>query len=113
MRERYDQYNRYKALGGIINEKDWKSVLERAKAGGTDGHTLGQAESIAKFSGVTLTPLVAALYCVLRSDEKPPEVENHHSQMSDQRLFAEALRMLDDAESLNKLIAAYPNISFD
>ncbi|PIR83727.1 hypothetical protein COU18_03575 [Candidatus Kaiserbacteria bacterium CG10_big_fil_rev_8_21_14_0_10_51_14] len=32
--------------------------------------------------------------------------------VSDQYLFAEALRMAGDKESLDKLIAAYPNISF-
>ena len=30
--------------------------------------------------------------------------------MSDQKLFAEALRMLGDADSLKKLIEAHPNI---
>jgi hypothetical protein len=51
------------------------------------------------------------LYATLRSDVAPKEVEHHHSQMSDQRLFAEVLRMLGDVESLDKMIEAYPNIS--
>ena len=51
------------------------------------------------------------LYGILRGDVRPEGVEYHHDEMSDQRLFAEALRMLGDAESLDKMIEAYPNIS--
>jgi len=44
---------------------------------------------------------------------RPEDIEHHHSQMSDQRLFAETLRMLGDVASLGKLIEAYPSISFN
>ena len=33
--------------------------------------------------------------------------------MNQQQLFVEALRMLDDVDSVNKMIAKYSNISFE
>ena len=111
-------YNKYQELGGIINEKDCISALTRAEKTAVFNESLiRQAENIAKHAGIVLDnsggvdPKVK-LYAVLRADNKPEDVKDHHSQMSDQRLFAEAVRMLWDVDSLNKMIAAYPNISF-
>ena len=111
-------YNKYQELGGIINEKDYVRVLEKVKKTATFNRTLiQQAENITEYAGIVLEnsggvdPRVK-LYVVLRADNKPKDVKYHHSQMPDQRLFAEALRMLRDVDSLNKVIAAYPNISF-
>jgi len=108
----------YRTLGGIINEKDYVSALDRAEKAVTfNDSQRRQAENIAEHAGIVLNtssdvdPKVK-LYAVLRGDDKPENVEYHHAQMSDQRLFAEALRMLGDAEALNKMIVAYPNISF-
>jgi hypothetical protein len=113
-------YGQYHALGGIINEKDYESALARAKQAATleNKQMIAQAESIASASGITLQNTKDALdprtvlYGILRGDTKPEGVQYHHSQMSDQRLFAEALRMLGDADSLQKLISTYGNISF-
>jgi hypothetical protein len=52
------------------------------------------------------------LYGILRDDKSSNGEENHYNQMSDQNLFAEVLRIQGDEESLEKIIAAYPNISF-
>ncbi|OGG45817.1 hypothetical protein A2673_04045 [Candidatus Kaiserbacteria bacterium RIFCSPHIGHO2_01_FULL_50_13] len=111
-----DAYDNYRTLGGIINEKDYTSALGRAEKTATLNTTLvQQAKNIATYAGIVLKnsgdPRVN-LYAALRADNKPKDVEHHHSQMSDQRLFAEALRMLGDTDALNKTIAAYPNISF-
>ena len=112
-------YRQYWESGGIINEKDYESILTRARNTTTlDETRIKQAEGIAKFAGIELNNTEDGidqriiLYGILRSDIKPEEVKSHHSQMSDQRLFAEALRMLGDVESLDKMIKAYPNISF-
>lgn len=112
-------YHQYWELGGIINEKDYKNALARAKNTTTiDKIQIKQAKGIAKFAGIELHNTENAidpriiLYGILRSDVAPMEVTSHHSQMSDQCLFVEALRMLGDVESLNKMIRAYPNISF-
>lgn len=107
-------YQRYQELGGIINEKDCKSALARAKKATTLNNALiSQAAGIAKKAGIILhsskdviDPRVV-LYGVLRTDSRPEGVKHHHSQMSDQRLFAEALRMLGDTDVLNKLVDTY------
>ena len=111
-------YGKYQKLGGIINEKDCISALTRAEKIVAFNEPLRrQAKNIAEYAGIVLDdsggidPKVK-LYAVLRADNKPRNVKNHHSQMSDQRLFAEAIRMLGDVDSLNKMIAAYPDISF-
>ena len=111
-------YDKYRELGGIINQKDYISALERVeKTEALNEHMIRQAENITKYAGIILDssggvdPKVK-LYAVLRADNKPEDVKDHHSQMPDQRLFAEAARMLGDVDSLNKMIAAYPNISF-
>ena len=111
-------YSTYRELGGIINEKDYRNAIERAGKATTFNKTLiQQAKNIAEYAGIILEnsddvdPKVK-LYAVLRADFKPEDVKDHTSQMSDQRLFAEAARMLEDVDSLNKMIIAYPNISF-
>ncbi len=48
---------------------------------------------------------------VPKNDAKP-EVKHHHSEMTDQRILVEALRMLGDVESRDRIINAHPNISF-
>lgn len=110
-------YESYQSMGGVINEKDYQSALDRAKNTlMLDNKSLIlQAESIAKKSGIVLynsdgvLDQKLILYGILRTDNNPGE-QYHHSTMGDQRLFAEALRMLGDEDSLKKLIEAYPNI---
>jgi hypothetical protein len=113
-----ENYQNYKGLGGIINEGDYQSALARAKNTTTlDDRLVRQSELIARVAKIELNNTKDSLdqrtilYGVLRGD-KPKGVKYHHCQMSDQRLFAEALRMLGDVDSLNKLVNAYSNISF-
>jgi len=108
-------YARYTALGGIINEKDHDSVIARAEKGVVENKTRRTNMDVtAQFSGIERTAVDKAYpyYEILRTDERPAGVEYHHSSMSDQRLFAEALRMVGDTVSLEKLIAAHPHIAF-
>ena len=112
-------YQRYQELGGIINEKDYTSAMTRAKDAITIHETQRiQAEHIAGYAGIELNKTKdtidqrIVLYGILRSDVSPEGVEHHHQQMSDQQIFVEALRMLGDTESVNKMIKAHPNISF-
>lgn len=111
-----ESYQNYKELGGIINEGDYQSALARAKdTTELDIRLVNQSELIAKVAKIELNNMKGSLdqrtilYGVLRSD-KPQGVKYHHCQMSDQRLFAEVLRMLGDVDSLDKLINAHPNI---
>ncbi|OGN09569.1 MAG: hypothetical protein A3J46_02305 [Candidatus Yanofskybacteria bacterium RIFCSPHIGHO2_02_FULL_41_11] len=114
-----NNYQKYLALGGIINEADYNSALERIRSFHLLTKTLIlQAENIAKYAEIELQNVEdgpdprVILYGILRSDIRPEGVEYHHSSMSDQKLFVEALRMLGDAESVGKMIKRYPNISF-
>ena len=109
-------YASYQELGGIINEKDCKSALARAeKATAFNKSLIRQAENIAKYAGIVLNnsggvdPKVK-LYAVFRADNKPEDVKDRHSQMSDQRLFAEVLRMFGDTDALNKLVDAHHKV---
>ena len=114
-------YQKYQDLGGIINEKDYDNALERAwhmTMQGVNETLIKQVEVMSKFAGIELDSAKNAinprviLYSILRSDVRPKGIRHHHSQMSDQRIFVEALRMLGDTESVNKMIKAHPNISF-
>ena len=124
-----DNYQHYQKLGGIINESDYRSALQRAREPNAldrvdifeaqkINSTIQQARNIARFSEIELSDSGDALdfkivlYAILRLDTQPEGVRWHHSQMSDQRLFAEVLRMLKDANSLGKLTRAFLNISF-
>jgi hypothetical protein len=119
-------YQSYLALGGIINETDYRNAFDRTRS----SHLLDRKHSkvirgvisqvleMAKYADITLhdseyvpDPRIV-LYVTLRNDAKPKDVNYHHSQMSDQQLFGEVLIMLGDSGSFNKLIKAYPNISF-
>lgn len=109
-----DPYTRYQELGGIINQNDYKNALAEAKESNPLKKAYVEAaEGIARKAGIVLDHEIdgidprVKLYAIMRADNKPEDVEYHHSQMSDQRLFAEALRMLGDADALNKLIGAY------
>lgn len=110
-------YFRYQALGGIINKGDYYKTLRRAgKITSLRFDLVLQAEEIARVAGLTLDDKkcfdkITVLYGVLRTDQNPG-LEHHHSQMNDQRLFAEALRMLNHPDLLAQVIAAYPNINF-
>ncbi|MEK7138684.1 MAG: hypothetical protein AAB799_00705 [Patescibacteria group bacterium] len=106
-------YEHYKELGGIINEEDYASSLEKSRSlTSVDKNYIRQAQNIAGVAGIELKisdkedPRIK-LYSVLRSDIKPENTKHHHGQMSDQRLFLEVLRMLEDAGSAEKMKTAY------
>ena len=110
-------YHRYQELGGIINEQDYESILARAKSATVpDIALIKQLELIAEFAGIELHNAKGSidqrtiLYGILRTDTKPKGVQYHHSQMCDQRLLAEALRMLGNTYALDKLVDAYHKV---
>ena len=110
-------YARYKELSGIINEMDFLNARRRTRETITGSNKdLTEIETIAKVAGIELHNTKKAvddrvkLYSVLRGDDKPKDVENHHAQMGDVRLFAEVLRMEGDTDSLDKLIDAYHKV---
>jgi hypothetical protein len=110
-------YSAYRALGGIINENDYICALKKTAEAAPNEFvtTKRQAVMIARIAGIKLggeyTDKRIVLYSILRNDVvENAEVKHHHCQMSDQRLFAETLRMLGDVKSLKKMISTFPNI---
>src|SRR3989338_2073474 len=106
-------YEKYRSMGGFLNETDFANALAQAKERRTvEPHSLLQAEGMAKAAGIVLEgkengidPLVAlydALNDILRVDPAGDINRYHYRKLEDQSLFAEALRMLVDTESLAK-----------
>jgi len=105
--EKY-KYQHYLKLGGIINEHDYNSALERMGNATIKESRVSQVESIKKFAKIeSLNPLAIKLYEVLHSDKRPENAEHHHDEMNDQKLFREALMMLEDTDALDKMKTAY------
>ncbi|MBI2023703.1 hypothetical protein HYT01_04050 [Candidatus Giovannonibacteria bacterium] len=115
-------YERYREMGGIINEKEHQNVLNSskkippfAKRSQKEKERILQVTEIANRSGIELNNPEGGLdprveqYLALR-DFDIPGGTNHHGQMPDQQLFAEALRISGDEDSLKKLMEMHPNI---
>jgi len=117
--KKVEGYQRYQELGGIIDEEEYGKILLRA-GGSTAPDTVSilQAGLIARTAGIALhneTGSVdkrVALYGILRTDPKSVDAHYHLDQMNDQRLFVEVLRIVGDADSLQKFISTHPNIHF-
>lgn len=118
-------YRHYQELSGRINQKDYKRILLKVEGAATpNAASIAQAEFIAKTAGIVLDNETGGvdkrvvLYGIMRNDPVPSDSErtgiynDHYTRMSDQQLFAEALRMVGDSDSLQKLISKHPNISF-
>lgn len=98
----------------VVNQGDNTADLEAAdlakKKAQLEESLRSQAKRIARFSKVFLPKEefrdVVILYGILRTDVIPGE-PYHHGQMSDERLFAEALRMLNYPEELGRVIRTY------
>ena len=119
-------YRHYLELGGIINETDYQNAIDRMHSTRMLERKDPQVRSsimqvwiMAEYSGIRLNNLEdvsdsrIVLYVILRGDVESDGVKYHHSQMSDQRIFGEVLRMLGDTDSFSKLVKAYPHISFE
>jgi|SRR3989344_3133999 len=126
----YGQYTS-KEVGGIINEGDYNSALTRAedvitlddlKALYIDrkdinvGAGIKQAVNMARFAGIELHNTEDALdervklYVILRNDKRLKGEKHHHDTMGNQQIFVEALRMLGDYGSVEKMKITYDRV---
>ncbi|MDO8515856.1 MAG: hypothetical protein Q7S28_01250 [bacterium] len=109
-------YERYKELGGIINEKDFESALTRAQSATTlDERLITRAQNIAENARITLHNTENALdprilYSVLRDDKWPEGAKYHHSDMSDEVIFFETLCMTGDKKGRENMLQQYPTL---
>ena len=119
--EQEHRYKKYLESSWLINEAACEEALRRAtddvEFNKLDSHSkefcAKQAKMIADVSGITLDSEVLCLYTVLRTDYvAKTEVEHHHSGLSDQKLFAEALRILGHKDALDKVMLAHQETVF-
>jgi hypothetical protein len=96
-------YGEYLALGGILKKDDYVRVLEEAKDT-REIEMTAQAEVMAGAAGFEINDFdkEAVLYGVLRRD-----TTHDYSHMSNQALFAEALKMSGN-KNVDKFIEANP-----
>lgn len=95
-------YGDYLEKGGIINEVDYKEAFQRASNPINSRPRkpfVAQAERVAGVLGMKLLEngepgVIARIYAVLRSDVNPG-LKHHHSQMHDEKLFEEVLKMVE------------------
>lgn len=110
--EAKQEYGEYKALGGTLNQEQYRDVLSRVvdeKDVTSSALLSAHAKSMAHLAGLTLSPETVALYGILRH-EKPDQVGEDYHGMSDQSLLAEAFRINGEKDSLTVFIEKYPHI---
>ena len=116
-------YADYISMGGRIDEENYTRVIQMAQdeagASAVTKFTLFQTATIAGTSDISLEAIHAetginpvCIYSILRSDKIPREVRDHHSQMNDQQLLVESLRMLGAHSAIDAIIAKHPHITF-
>jgi hypothetical protein len=105
--------NSFEKARGVLSEQAYGEKRR------VNDSSLSRAESMARFSKITITPEQRYLYAVLRdttgeteegsgsSPEKPGAVPVW--ALTDQRLLAEVIR-LTDKTNLDSFMRAYPNI---
>jgi hypothetical protein len=105
-------YEKYKVSGGRLSPEEYRNVLARfadGKENPSASLSSAHANSMARAAGITLTSEAVSLYGKLRAEQPDPEKE-HYSEMSDQQLLAEALRISGDTRSLTAFMEKYPHI---
>ncbi len=106
------EYKEYRKLGGALSQEEYENVLKRSADGKyapSSSLWQGHANFMAEATGITLTPEAVVIYGILRS-ENPDPIKEHFSEMSDQKLLAEALRIVGDKISLDIFIEKLPHI---
>jgi len=117
-------YAGYLAHGGRIDEATYNSVMQRVgedpAADFAEDFADSQTKITADISGISLDAIrnetgidPRFIYGVLRHDMGPDGVEHHHSQMSDQQLLVESLRMLEQGSAVGAVIDKHPHMQFN
>ena len=105
----FRRYEEYKNLGGILSPKEYEDVLKLAKEGKeapSNSLSSEAATSMARVAGIALSPETITLYEIL--SEERSELAKEREEMSDQKLLAEALRIVGNKSSLDKFIEKNP-----
>lgn len=114
-------YEGYVACGGRIDEVNYRRVMKAVQNAPLDGESAKrQTDITALISGVSLEAIrndtgidPRAIYGILRHDHMPLEVKAHHTQMSDQQLLVESLRMLEQEGAVQAIMDKHPHIEFN
>src|SRR3989338_6022456 len=116
-------YEGYIAMGGRIDEENYRRVMKRASEESGHfrvGQLRDQTRITAEISGISLDAIrddagidPRRIYEILRHDLKPGDAKHHHSQMSYQELLVESLRMLEQGDGVSAVLKKHSNISFN
>ena len=114
-------YAGYFECGGRIDEVNYRRLMKAIQnEPSIDVYAKRQTEIAAEISGVSLDAIrnatgidPRAIYGILRRDRKPPEVKDHHGQMSDQELLVESLRMLEQSDAVKAIVGEHKNFQFN
>ncbi len=104
-------YEAYKKIpGGTLSLEEYREVMKRAATETSAGFKWSSyAHSYARTGGINLSPETVTIYGILRDPE-----DEQYSVQGDQKLLAEALRLVGDEASLNtyinKLSETNPNL---
>ena len=105
--ERWQSYEEYKALpGGVLTQEQYQNVLRSvAKWKGIPANSLSaeHANFMAQIAWIPLSPETITVYEIL-SHGNPGQENEYRGGMSDQKLLAEALRIIGDTHSLTEFI---------
>jgi hypothetical protein len=105
-------YEQYKTLGGKLSPDEYRDVLKSAAEGKNVPYTSlrsRRANVMARTAEITLSPEVLGIYGILRDKQPDPpdpkkntpsEITPSEINDSDQKLLAEALRIVGDKRSL-------------
>lgn len=103
-------YDKYMALGGILSQKEYREVMKRAGDETiSSSKWSAHANSMARAADIILSPETVTIYGILR-DEKSDPKKKHYSELSDQKLLAEALLIIGDESSWSVFTEKYPHI---
>jgi|GEM_PF-3164036 len=113
-------YEQYQESGGILEHAPFKKLLRKAeidiqesKMCAAQVTAIAQAAKIDLDGAGNLSNETVAVYKLLRTNAiADVYFINHHRGMCDIQIFADALRIVQDDDSLEKLSRAFPHISF-
>jgi hypothetical protein len=114
-------YNDYLEKGGQLSESDYELAKSAMESDSFEvkmsSSSTTQAENMAKSAGIIIDNKLIKIYCALREQTFTPENNDEPKKdtgtspgLSDQKLLAETLRLMDRTDDLELFMGYYSNI---